>query len=197
MVLCSLYTLSEWQQQTYRNLDTNSKELTSAAQLRCYIDLLLKQVCEDLQNQTDRTNDAFEIRIAELKHIKKRLEEKHSDTMNHICEVQRNIQGLEKELSDKERSLQLCLTRLANRATRPGLEMTCDDVQNALYHELDVLKKAICKLELKIRENKASLRYMYHVQVMQEEEINIKTNSIKIDEVDCVPIRQALKYQSF
>lgn len=193
----SLYTLGEWQQQTYLNLDSNCKELTSAAQLRCYIDLLLKQVCEDLQNQTDRTNDAFELRISELKHVKKCLEDKHNDTMVHISDIQRNISELENELKNKERGLQLCMTRLANRATRPGLEMTCDDVQNALYRELEVLKKSICKLEYKIRENKASQRYLYHIQVMQEEEINIKTNSIKIDEVDCLPLRQALKYQSF
>lgn len=165
--------------------------------MRAYIDLLLKQVCEDMQNQTDRTNEAFERRIAEMTHIKHCLENKHNDCMSHIDDVNRNIHHLEKELADKNRSLQLCQTRLSNRARRPGLELTCDTVQDALYHELNALQATICKLNQKIKENKASLRYLLHVQIMQEEEINIKNNSIKIDEVDCMTIRQALSYQSF
>uniref|UniRef100_A0A034W6I3 Tektin n=1 Tax=Bactrocera dorsalis TaxID=27457 RepID=A0A034W6I3_BACDO len=191
------YSLGEWQHTTYKNIEDNAKELNSASQLRAYIDLLLKQVCEDMQNQTDRTNEAFERRIAEMKHIKKCLEDKHNDCMTHIHELQRNIQQLEKEQADKQRSLTLCQTRLSNRARRPGLELTCDSVQDALYHEMEALQASICKLNQKINENKASLRYLLHVQIMQEEEINIKANSIKIDEVDCMTIRQALKYQSF
>ncbi|KAM7356766.1 tektin C [Cochliomyia hominivorax] len=191
------YSLGEWQHTTYKNLETNAKELNSAAELRAYIDLLLKQVCEDMENQTDRTNESFQRRISELKHVKKCLENKHNDTMNHINEVQNNIHALEKGLADKQRAQQLCLTRLSNRATRPGLELTCDEVQDALYHELNALKVSMCKLNQKIQENKASLRYLLHVQVMQEEEINIKSNSIKIDEVDCMTLRQALKYSSF
>lgn len=194
---CSQYSLGEWQHTTYKNLECNAKELNSAAQLRAYIDLLLKQVCEDMENQTDRTNESFQRRISELRHVKKCLENKHNDTMNHINEVQNNIHALEKGLADKQRAQQLCLTRLSNRATRPGLELTCDEVQDALYHELNALKASMCKLNQKIQENKASLRYLLHVQVMQEEEINIKSNSIKIDEVDCMTIRQVLKYSSF
>lgn len=171
--------------------------MNSAAQLRAYIDLLLKQVCEDMTNMTDRTNESFLRRIGELKHVKKCLENKHKDTMNHINEVQSNIQNLEKQLADNQRAQQLCLTRLGNRATRPGLELTCDEVQDALYHELNALKASMCKLNQKVQENKASMRYLLHVQVMQEEEINIKSNSIKIDEVDCMTLRQALKYSSF
>lgn len=189
--------MGEWQHTTYKNLECNAKELNSAAQLRAYIDLLLKQVCEDMENQTDRTNESFQRRISELRHVKKCLENKHNDTMNHINEVQNNIHALEKGLADKQRAQQLCLTRLSNRATRPGLELTCDEVQDALYHELNALKASMCKLNQKIQENKASLRYLLHVQVMQEEEINIKSNSIKIDEVDCMTIRQVLKYSSF
>lgn len=178
-------------------MECNAKELNSAAQLRAYIDILLKQVCEDMENQTDRTNEAFKSRISELQHVKKCLENKHSDTMNHISEVQNNIHALEKSLADKQRAQQLCLTRLGNRATRPGLELTCDEVQDALYQEHNALKASMCKLNQKIQENKASLRYLLHVQVMQEEEINIKSNSIKIDQVDCMTLRQALKYSTF
>ncbi|XP_055843875.1 tektin-1 [Episyrphus balteatus] len=192
-----VYSLSEWEHKTYTNIKDNAKELNSAKQLRAYVDILLKQVVEDMQNQTDRTNEAFEMRIEEMRHVKKMLEQKHSEIVNHISDVNRNLRQLESELSDREESLHLCMVRLSNRCQRPGLELTCDAVQKALNSEMRVLKDNICKLKKKIAENKASLRYLLHVQIMQEEEINIKANSLKIDEVDCMTIRRALRYQPF
>lgn len=44
---------------------------------------------------------------------------------------------------------------------------------------------------------KATLRYLLSTQMSQEEEINVKANSIKIDEVDCMTIRQGLVFTSF
>ncbi|XP_055912711.1 tektin-1 [Eupeodes corollae] len=192
-----VYSLAEWEHKTYQNVQDNAKELNSATQLRAYVDILLKQVVEDMQNQTDRTNEAFDMRINEMRHVKKMLEQKHSDVVNHISDVNRNLVQLETELADREESLHLCLVRLSNRSQRPGLELTCDAVQNALNSEMRVLKENISRLKKKVAENKASLRYLLHVQIMQEEEINIKANSLKIDDVDCMTIRRILSYRPF
>nr|CAD7576070.1 unnamed protein product [Timema californicum] len=43
----------------------------------------------------------------------------------------------------------------------------------------------------------ASLRYLLRVQIQLEEDINIKINSLKIDEVDCMTIRQAMDYHAY
>lgn len=191
------YTITEWEQQTHRNIEQNAKELNTAAQFRIYVDLMLKQFIEDMETQTMLTNNAFDTRIAETKHVKSVMERKHHDTMNHINEINMNIDAIKKEIQDTEGYLKLCQTRLNNRATRPGLELTCDKVQEALYKELNGLQDSINKLNEKLKDNKASLRYLLHTQIMQEEEINIKTNTLKIDEVDCLTIRKALRYSSF
>lgn len=191
------YTITEWEQKTHHNIEQNARELNTAAQFRIYVDLLLKQFIEDMETQTMVTNNAFDIRIAETKHIKGVMEKKHHDTMNHINEINMNIVKLNKEIRDTEGYLKLCQTRLNNRASRPGLELTCDKVQDALYKELSGLQDSIQKLHQKINENKASLRYLLHTQIMQEEEINIKANTLKIDEVDCAVMRKALRYSSF
>lgn len=44
---------------------------------------------------------------------------------------------------------------------------------------------------------RATQRYLLHTQITQEEEINIKANSLKIDEVDCMTIRQGLNFTTF
>lgn len=43
----------------------------------------------------------------------------------------------------------------------------------------------------------ASLRYLLKTQIQLEEDINIKTNTLKIDEVDCMSVRQSMIYHSY
>lgn len=43
----------------------------------------------------------------------------------------------------------------------------------------------------------ATLRYLLRTQIQIEEDINIKNNSIKIDEVDCMTLRRSIDYRSY
>lgn len=43
----------------------------------------------------------------------------------------------------------------------------------------------------------ASLRYLLKTQIQLEEDINVKTNSLKIDEVECLTIRDAMDYHKY
>lgn len=43
----------------------------------------------------------------------------------------------------------------------------------------------------------ATLRCLMRTQIQMEEDINIKTNSIKIDEVDCMTLRESLDYNVY
>ncbi|CAD7083520.1 unnamed protein product [Hermetia illucens] len=189
--------IQEWEYLTNENIQNTAKELNSATQLRTYVDILLQQVIDDLKEQTNKTNEAFQCRIDEIKSAKKVLESIHYQTVNEVNEIGRKITDLERALAEKEGYLALCQMRTANRAQRPGMESTCDAVQDALRDELNDLNKDIANLNQMIAEAKASQRYLLHCQVLQEEEINNKTNSLKIDEVDCMTLRQGLLYNSF
>lgn len=46
-------------------------------------------------------------------------------------------------------------------------------------------------------QSKSTQRYLMQTQMAQEEEINVKMNSLKIDEVDCMTIRQGLNFSAF
>jgi hypothetical protein len=43
----------------------------------------------------------------------------------------------------------------------------------------------------------ASLRHLLKTQVQLEEEINIKANTLKIDEVDCMTLRESMTFHSY
>lgn len=87
---------------TNKNIAATARELTSAKPLRSYVDILLKQVVEDLENQVSRTNEAYKKRISEMRYTKIKLENLHRESSNQVNEITRNITKLEKELADKE-----------------------------------------------------------------------------------------------
>lgn len=62
--------------------------------------------------------------------------------------------------------------------------------------ELFNLRKTVGSLNQMLAESQASLRYLLNTQIQQEEEINIKTNTLKIDEVDCMTIREGLAFEA-
>ncbi|XP_056632646.1 tektin-1 [Diorhabda sublineata] len=190
-------TLQEWEKFTQESINKAAKEIACARQLRSYVDILLKQAIDDMDMQCNATNNAFRRRIEEIKDIKMRMEVQHSEVMRQANEMTRTITKLEKALVEKEGYMALAHTRLGNRAQRPGVELCKDLVEIALVNEVAELRGNCAILQQKMAEAQASLRYLLKTQIQLEEDINIKTNSLKIDEVDCMSLRQAMDYHSF
>lgn len=46
-------------------------------------------------------------------------------------------------------------------------------------------------------QSQASLRYLLKTQIQIEEDINVKINTLKIDEVDCMTLRQSMDYHTY
>lgn len=65
--------------QTNNNIVSASKEVNSARPLRCYIDTIIKQVIDDLNDQKNATDEAFRRRIEETKEAKIKLELQHAE----------------------------------------------------------------------------------------------------------------------
>ncbi|XP_065079843.1 tektin-1 [Ochlerotatus camptorhynchus] len=187
----------EWIQVTNTNIESTAKEINSAQALRSYIDQVLKQAAEDIRHQVERTNAAYSKRIAEVRYTKIKLENVHKETVHQVNELTRTVTKLEKEIAEKEGYVSLAQVRMANRAHRPGIELCKDNVYNSLKKELAALRETVSKLDQMLVQSRATLRYLLNTQVMQEEEINLKTNSLKIDEVDCMTLRESLNFQNF
>uniref|UniRef100_A0A1B6D5E5 Tektin n=1 Tax=Clastoptera arizonana TaxID=38151 RepID=A0A1B6D5E5_9HEMI len=190
-------TLQEWSDHTQNNIDQARKELVSGRPLRSYVDQILKQVIEDLWQQYYTVNEAFKRRIEEYKECKAKLENLHFETVRQANEMTRNITQLEKALEEKEGFVALAHTRLGNRAQRIGIELCRDEVQIKLENEVKDLEEVCSTLQQMISEAQASLRYLLKTQVQIEEDINVKTNSLKIDEVDCMTLRLGMDYHAY
>ncbi|KAK5650097.1 hypothetical protein RI129_001126 [Pyrocoelia pectoralis] len=190
-------TVEEWQQFTMMNIERAAKEINSARSLRSYVDTFLKQVIDDLWSQYHTVNEAFRRRIGEIKEAKTKLEVMHNEISRQANEMTCIILKLEKNIVEKEGYMALSHTRLGNRAQRPGMELCRDLVETKMVNEVRELRENCLMLQQLIAEAQASLRYLLKTQIQLEEDINVKTNTLKIDEVDCMTLRQSMDYHAY
>ncbi|KAJ4434396.1 hypothetical protein ANN_22956, partial [Periplaneta americana] len=190
-------TKEEWEHFSKQFIERAAREVNNARPLRSYIDTLLKQITEDLLNQYNITNEAFRRRIAETRETKIKLENEHHETLRQANEMMRNITRLEKAIAEKEGFMALAHTRLGHRAQRSAVELTKDEVETRLIAEVRELRDNVSALQQMLAEAQASLRYLLKTQVQLEEDINIKANTLKIDEVDCMTLRESMNFHAY
>ncbi|CAB3252591.1 unnamed protein product [Arctia plantaginis] len=187
----------EYNNYSSSNILAAAKEVNSARPIRMYVDTLLKQVVDDLWHAYNRCNHAFLKRIDETRGAKTKLEGMHVETAQKIADMQSNITLLQKALSDREGNTALAHTRLGKRAQRIGAELVRDPTGQALYYECAMLRRSTEQLQQMLFEATASLRYLLQTQIQLEEDINVKMNTLKIDEVDCMTLRETINYHVF
>ncbi|XP_052744569.1 tektin-1 [Bicyclus anynana] len=180
-----------------KNIQMAAREVTSARPIRVFIDTLLKQVIDDLLTAYHKCNHEFDERIKETKIAKAKLEDMHKETTQKIVDMQNNILELQKALSAKEGYIGLAHTRLGRRAQRIGAELVKDPPGQSLYYECEMLRHSTEQLQQMLHEANASLRYLLQTQIQLEEDINVKMNTLKIDEVDCMTMRIAMDYHAY
>lgn len=180
-----------------KNIQLAAREVTSARPIRILVDTILKQVIDDLWAAYNKCNHEFRERITDTKLAKAKLEDMHRETTQKISQMMDTILKLQKALSDREGNTALAHTRLGRRAQRVGAELVRDPPGQALYYECEMLRHSTEQLQQMLNEANSSLRYLLQTQIQLEEDINVKMNTLKIDEVDCMTLRATMDYHAY
>lgn len=187
----------EYNLNSMKNIKNAAKEVNSARPLTDIIDILLHQLTDDLRNAYFKTNNEFTKRIRDTQIAKVGLEDMHHGIAEKVLDMQKSIEKLQKALSEKECHVALAHTRLGRRAQRKEAELVRDPPGQALYYECELLRQSTEQLQLMLQESNASLRYLLATQIQLEEDINVKMNTLKIDEVDCMTLRAGVDYHYY
>ncbi|KAI5716550.1 hypothetical protein M8J76_008463 [Diaphorina citri] len=171
-------------QVTKATLRDSNRELYTCRQYRALVDLLLKQTVEHLDRQREVVDESLTRKIEEYQEAKVKLENQHSETLRSIIDLTNTISDLDKAIQDKRGPMMLAHSRLGNRSDRPGIELVRDEVDARLELEIDHLQTYTLHLQSLLAEAKATLRNLTKVQHELEENINVKSNSLKLDQVD-------------
>ncbi|NXD14757.1 TEKT1 protein, partial [Nothocercus nigrocapillus] len=190
-------SLEDWIDFSNINIEKANKQRNSSLALRALIDRILSQTVIDVRKQYETVNVAFRNRVKEVKDAKQKLETLLAMVMDETASQEKNIAALEKAISDKEAPIQVAQTRLEARTHRPNVELCCDIVQYRLINEVEEITNNIQRLKDTLAQAKAELKGLSRQQLFLEEEIQVKENTLYIDEVLCMQMRESVSINNF
>ncbi|XP_069134819.1 tektin-1-like [Argopecten irradians] len=187
----------DWRDFSNENILKAERERQSSVDLRSLIDGILQQTSNDMRKQCADVNLAFDKRISETKDSKNKLEDHLNKVLAQIAEIEENISRLQKSIQDKSQPMQLAQTRLDTRTNRPNVELCRDPVQYKLIEEVGEIESSVAQLQERLRQSEDSLKGLIRNQLSLEEDISVKSNTLFIDEVECMGMRKSINIQNF
>ncbi|XP_068276068.1 tektin-1-like isoform X4 [Nyctibius grandis] len=179
------------------NVEKADKQRNNSLALRALIDSILSQTANDVRKQCETVNAAFRNRVKEVKDAKHKLETLLAMVMDEIASQENNIAALKKAIADKEGPLKVAQTRLEARNHRPNVELCYDTVQYRLISEVQEITKNIQRLKDTLAQAEAELKGLSRRQLSLKEEIQVKENTLYIDEVLCMQMRESVYINTF
>ncbi|XP_078278230.1 tektin-1 [Rhinoraja longicauda] len=190
-------TPEEWQDFTNTNIVNADKQKNNSTALRSLIDSILSETTDDMLKQVESVNRAFHFRIQDTKDAKCKLEKHLNKVMDEISTQEKNIELLKKTIMDKEGPMKVAQTRLETRTRRPNVELVRDPAQYRLVSEVQEITDNVDRLHATLAQAEAELRGLRRNQLSLEEEIEIKGNSLYIDDVQCMNLRNSISINHF
>ncbi|XP_067824056.1 tektin-1 [Heptranchias perlo] len=187
----------EWQDFSNTNIVKADKQKNNSTALRSLIDGILSETTDDMLRQVEAVNRAFKFRIQETKDAKCKLETHLNRVLDEISSQEKNIDLLKKTIIDKEGPMKVAQTRLDTRTKRPNVELVRDPAQYRLVSEVKEITDNVDRLRETLSQAEAELRGLRRNQLALEEEIEIKSNSLYIDEVQCMNLRNSISINHF
>ncbi|NXQ41577.1 TEKT1 protein, partial [Catharus fuscescens] len=184
------------------NVEKADKQRNNSLALKVLIDGILSQTANDMRKQCEMVNTAFRNRVKEVKDAKHKLETLLAMVMDETASQEKNIAALKKAIADKEGPVKVAQTRLEVRNHRPNVELCYDTVHSSLMSEVQEITKNIQRqVEMMQEENllkdalaqaQTELKGLSRRQLSLEEEIKVKENTLYIDEVLCMQMRESV-----
>lgn len=190
-------TPHDWASFSNANIKKADREKNSSISLRAIIDGVLKQTADDMQLQCNAVNIAFKERVDEVKVAKNKLEEHLDKVQAEISVQEKNIIELKRAIEDKNGPMMVSQSRLGERKERPNVELCRDPVQYRLINEVNEIQTSVNQLVETLAHAESELKGLTRNQLLLEEDIEVKANSLYIDEVQCMQIREAISINYF
>lgn len=190
-------TPDDWESFSNENILAAEKQRNNSVALRSLIDGVLQSTANDMKRQKECVDISMTKRIADTRDAKEKLEDHLSKVLGQIKEMEDNVERLAKGIADKEAPMKLANTRLDNRSNRPNVELCRDQAQYRLVEEVGELNNSVASLSERLANSEASLKGLIRRQLELEEDIDIKANTLFIDETECMGMRQSISIDAY
>ncbi|KAL1778643.1 tektin-1 [Sigmodon hispidus] len=185
-------SLEDWLDFSNANVEKADKQRNNSMALKTLVDRILSQTANDLRRQCDVVDTAFVNGLKETKDARNKLADHLSKVMEEIASQEKNIAVLENAISDQEGPAKVAHTRLETRTHRPNVELCRDVAQYRLIKEVQEINHNVARLKETLAQAQIELKALYRRQLALQEEIQVKENTIYIDEVLCMAMRESI-----
>ncbi|XP_008853866.1 tektin-1 [Nannospalax galili] len=185
-------SLEDWLDFSNTNVEKADKQRNNSMALKTLVDCILSQTANDLRRQCDVVDTAFENGLKETKDARDKLADHLAKVMEEIASQEKNIMVLEKAITDQEGPAKVAHTRLETRTHRPNVELCRDVAQYRLIKEVQEINYNVSRLKETLAQAQIELKALYRRQLALQEEIQVKENTIYIDEVLCMQMRKSI-----
>ncbi|CAF1135757.1 unnamed protein product [Didymodactylos carnosus] len=187
-------TPESWAQNSHDNIVNAQNQLMASIQLRALVDSVLADISKDMREQADVVETEFARRIAEMSDAMQKMTYNMRETLKAIAQVEKKIDELSASIRSKEAPLKVAQTRLNDRRARPGIESCHDPAQDHLVGEVLQMSQSVESLTGQLREAESNLKKLRDDHQMLVKEIEMKKNSLYIDQQKSMSIR--MRYPS-
>ncbi|XP_049638464.1 tektin-1 [Suncus etruscus] len=185
-------SLEEWMDFSNANVEKADKQRANSLTLKSLVDRILSQTAGDLRHQCDVVDTAFKNGLKVVKDARDKLADHLAKVMEEIASQEKNIATLEKAIIDQEGPAKVAHTRLEKRTQRPNVELCRDVAQYRLIKEINDITTNVARLKETLSKAQMELKGLNRRQLALQEEIQVKENTIYIDEVLCMHMRKSI-----
>ncbi|XP_036196337.1 tektin-1 [Myotis myotis] len=185
-------SLEDWLDFSNTNVEKADKQRNNSLMLKSLVDRVLSQTASDLRKQCDVVDTALKNGLKDTKDARDKLAGHLAKVMEEIASQEKNIEFLEKAILDQEGPAKVAHTRLGTRTCRPNVELCRDMAQYRLIREVHEITNNIARLKETLAQAQMELKGLNRRQLALQEQIQIKENTIYIDEVLCVHMRKSI-----
>uniref|UniRef100_A0A667HJP6 Tektin n=2 Tax=Lynx canadensis TaxID=61383 RepID=A0A667HJP6_LYNCA len=182
----------DWLEFSNANVEKAAKQRSSSLALKALVDRILSQTAGDLRRQCDAVDAAFRDGLQETKGARDKLAAHLAKVMEEIACQEKNVTVLEKAIADQEGPAKVAHTRLEIRTHRPNVELCRDAAQCRLVREVQEIAHSVARLKETLARAQAELKGLNCRQLALQEEVQVKENTIYIDEVLCTHMRKSI-----
>lgn len=118
----------------------------------------------------------------------------HFQMIKNLENVEMTINKLRKSIDDKEACIALAHTRLSNRTYRDGIDLCRDELEVKMFEEMVELEENVQNLQKTMAECVVRQRQLKQSIVRIDIQIEIKENSLRIDNEVCSEQRKRVIY---
>lgn len=185
-------SLEDWLDFSNANVEKADKQLNNSTALKTLVDQILSQTANDLRRQCEVVDEAFINGLKETKDARNKLADHLAKVMEEIASQEKNIMALENAITQQEAPAKVAHTRLETRTHRPNVELCRDVAQYRLIKEIREINYNVARLKEALAQAQTQLKALSRRQLALQEEIQVKENTIYIDQVLCMEMRRSI-----